>query len=1036
VFRTISWWRAGSVAICLSTLCALVVPATALGEHQHVSAAAASDPQIAGFTSTKGVANEGFGGVIAVSGSLMVDLSFNGSAYVFTDSDGWKQTAQLTTDPVCSPTAANSAAIAGNTIVIGCEELTVNSNADEGAAFVFTYASGAWTQTAELIPNDGAAYDHFGASVGVSGNTIVVGAGYEINAYVFTLVSGAWQQTTELSGPSDGEVAISGTTIVAGAPNDDDFDGSVYVYAYTGGTWQQTADLPDPSSLGGFGADLAFSGNTIVVGMANSALYVFTNGSGGWTGTATLPAPSNVHYADTCLFGCWLATSGSLILTNAVTPYGVSPSVQWDPFVYSGGGSSWTRSAVLQDDDPGGHLGYSLAVSGGTILVGDPYEAVGKNADQGVVAVFGSCEDEAALADASWDVSGCFDEVDSTDYDASGTSAIDGMPVVPSTSSDVVDYSTGGKKGDSLDTSGPTSLALDMSKLSGGASGKLTLTKLLPDLNLKKPVTLPIPKGFSWPGPSLTGSITFTPGKGGTATGVVSGKLPDVLGGGTAKVTIITQTGKGVTSVVATATEGAAGNFFKVKSIELTYKDNTWTVTAVGATATSPPPVLKGTIVYGAKGTITAGSLSLTAGSLASLFRLDAITLSYMANTWTVNATATSAGKTQTLSGQMVYSPSGTLTSASMTIGNVLVAGVLLLKTFSVNYTANKGWGASADLSQGDQAASVSMQFTNDGQLISGSMSASGVTLFQVFKLTQFKISYLAAKDSWDLTLVVAGGKNNSTTSAHLSVVGGEITGANLKFTNIVLLGKVTIESLTLDYSTTDGNAVFSGAASVLLPGTFISGVKGSFTFTNGQFTAGSIELQGNVPLYGGVYLTAIRAHINYLPSEDIGGGVSLSAGPTTSSGRLLGFDGDFDYYFATSAHPDGVYQFTGKLSALNYLLGTATLTVDETGITLLVTFGENGQGFKIGKYVSVNGQIDGHINSSGSSFSARGQVHFVFTYHGASYKVDGELSASNTGMTACASIPSLSKKGNSGFAYEWGGTPVIKIGDCAAGNF
>ena len=34
------------------------------------------------------------------------------------------------------------------------------------------------TQTAELTASDGAADDHFGTSVSISGNTVLVGAGY------------------------------------------------------------------------------------------------------------------------------------------------------------------------------------------------------------------------------------------------------------------------------------------------------------------------------------------------------------------------------------------------------------------------------------------------------------------------------------------------------------------------------------------------------------------------------------------------------------------------------------------------------------------------------------------------------------------------------------------------------------------------------------------------------------------------------------------------------------------------------------------
>ncbi|MCP4373695.1 MAG: hypothetical protein GY797_37180, partial [Deltaproteobacteria bacterium] len=96
-----------------------------------------------------------------------------------------------------------------------------------------------WVQTAKLTASDGAAYDRFGYSVAVSENTVVVGAqgdadnGIETGAaYVFVKPGSGWAdmpQTAKLTA-SDGaagdhfgySVAVSGDTVVAGAVGDDD----------------------------------------------------------------------------------------------------------------------------------------------------------------------------------------------------------------------------------------------------------------------------------------------------------------------------------------------------------------------------------------------------------------------------------------------------------------------------------------------------------------------------------------------------------------------------------------------------------------------------------------------------------------------------------------------------------------------------------------------------------------------------------------------------------------------------------------------
>eukprot|EP00562_Extubocellulus_spinifer_P022322 CAMPEP_0178623366 /NCGR_PEP_ID=MMETSP0698-20121128/6802_1 /TAXON_ID=265572 /ORGANISM="Extubocellulus spinifer, Strain CCMP396" /LENGTH=648 /DNA_ID=CAMNT_0020262449 /DNA_START=165 /DNA_END=2109 /DNA_ORIENTATION=+ len=104
----------------------------------------------------------------------------------------------------------------------------------------------------KLLPKDGAAYDEFGRSVAIYGDTIVVGAeldddnGYNSgSAYVFARDSTSgtgWRQQTKLL-PKDGAewdrfgstVAMYGDTVVVGASADDDngdYSGSAYTFDF------------------------------------------------------------------------------------------------------------------------------------------------------------------------------------------------------------------------------------------------------------------------------------------------------------------------------------------------------------------------------------------------------------------------------------------------------------------------------------------------------------------------------------------------------------------------------------------------------------------------------------------------------------------------------------------------------------------------------------------------------------------------------------------------------------------------------------
>ncbi len=166
------------------------------------------------------------------------------------------QTAELAAaDGAANDGLGTAVAISGSTAVVGAPSHTVGSNAGQGAAYVFSNASGSWKQTAELTASDGAAGDAFGSSVAIDGGTIVIGAPNraEGGAYVFTNTTGSWKQVAEVYDPSQKandqfgfSVAISGGTLVVGtmiSPAGTELEGAVYVFSNASGNWQQTAYL-------------------------------------------------------------------------------------------------------------------------------------------------------------------------------------------------------------------------------------------------------------------------------------------------------------------------------------------------------------------------------------------------------------------------------------------------------------------------------------------------------------------------------------------------------------------------------------------------------------------------------------------------------------------------------------------------------------------------------------------------------------------------------------------------------------------------
>jgi len=179
------------------------------------------------------------------------------------------------------------------------------------------------------------AFDIFGVSVAISGDTIVVGASgedsYTGSAYVFVKPTDGWSNMTKTAklSASDGamfdwfghSVTISGDTIVVGAFEDD----SAYVFVKPTGGWSnmtQTAKLTAGVAGYNFGISVAISGDTIVigaekVGLYRGSAYVFVKPTGGWsnmTHTAELIASDCARYDS---FGISVAISGDIIVVGA-----------------------------------------------------------------------------------------------------------------------------------------------------------------------------------------------------------------------------------------------------------------------------------------------------------------------------------------------------------------------------------------------------------------------------------------------------------------------------------------------------------------------------------------------------------------------------------------------------------------------------------------------------------------------------------------------------------------------------------------------
>lgn len=360
------------------------------------------------------VAVSGSGDTIAV-GAPDVN-SGRGAVLVFVKpAGGWAdgtETATLTaSDGAGNNLLGTSVAMSGDTIVAGAPRATVSGHQAQGAAYVFNKPPGGWTdgtENSKLTATDGATSDQFGSSVATDGATIAVGAQWASpNAFfgagaAYVFVNGAQVAKLLASGgqPEDNfgsSIGVSGDTVAVGAGGARNLAGAVYVFVKPAGGWAnstQTAMLTasDGAQADHLGMSVGVSGDTVAAGATGAtvgaqrpgAVYVFVKPAGGWsdvTQTAKLSASQGAGGDD---LGWSLAIGSDTVVAGAP---GTGGNFQGALYVFSkppGGWADGTENAKLTpaDEVAGDGFGESAAITSdaGTVAAGSPQSGAGPGA--------------------------------------------------------------------------------------------------------------------------------------------------------------------------------------------------------------------------------------------------------------------------------------------------------------------------------------------------------------------------------------------------------------------------------------------------------------------------------------------------------------------------------------------------------------------------------------------------------------------------------------------------------------------------------
>jgi len=239
-----------------------------------------------------------FGQAVAFDGDrIAVGAPGNsGKVYLYTGSGStWPEedvlVPSISTD---SDFFGNSLSLAGDTILVGAPAADDGIEIRAGLAFVFVNTGSGWVEQAVLDLPAPIAQTAFGTSVAVRGDTALVGTGYVANdqqhVYVFHRTGTTWALDTTLdfdvgAAQSDvASVAISPdeSRIAIGMPTQS--AGHVLTYVRDGGSWVPDRTYIDegpgyPGGFDGFGAALAFSGESVFIGApwdgAGGAVYQY-----------------------------------------------------------------------------------------------------------------------------------------------------------------------------------------------------------------------------------------------------------------------------------------------------------------------------------------------------------------------------------------------------------------------------------------------------------------------------------------------------------------------------------------------------------------------------------------------------------------------------------------------------------------------------------------------------------------------------------------------------------------------------------------
>lgn len=388
--------RPSALQRTISCACLLVV---ACGLEARVAAQCYA-PEHQRLLAVDGAYRDNFGRAVSIYGDRALIGAFlddnHGSVYSYRfDGSTWVEDEKLMpADRSAGWQYGIGLAQTGDLAAVGADHAD-GVETDAGAVYMLRLDAGRWIHTQKLVAGDGQPDDLFGRDVAIHGDFVVVGAGRDDDrgrdagaAYVFRHDGASWREEAKLE-LADGvawdhfgsSVAVHGDRIVVGGERYDGAavdSGCAVVYRFDGSTWAEEQRLlaSDAEAGGHFGAAVGIRHEWIVVGAPGDASG--GNGSGAlyffrFDGTSWIEKDKRWPTDDVTgrqVMGASLSLGDRVVVAGA--PGADDSAGAAYVFRYSDVTRSWYEEQQISASDRahGDNVGISVAMHGEGVLMG------------------------------------------------------------------------------------------------------------------------------------------------------------------------------------------------------------------------------------------------------------------------------------------------------------------------------------------------------------------------------------------------------------------------------------------------------------------------------------------------------------------------------------------------------------------------------------------------------------------------------------------------------------------------------------------